>query len=50
VKPDLKVRFLIQGIPSKPVSWNFQAFMQQVEQLEETEKVIVKIVPMPSLD
>jgi hypothetical protein len=49
-KSDLKVRFLVQAIPSKQVSWNFQAFMQQVEQLEETEKVIVKIVPTPGLD
>jgi hypothetical protein len=33
------------AIPDTPVSWDFRAFLTQVEQLEEAEQVIVKIVP-----
>lgn len=50
VKSDLKVRFLVQAIPDEPVSWDFKACIQQVEQLEESTGVVIKIVPTPGLD
>src|SRR5262249_10550252 len=50
VRANIKIRAVVVAIPSTPVSWNFQAFIQQMEQLEETEKVIIKIVPTRGLD
>lgn len=50
VRSNIKIRAVVVAVPTKPVSWNFQVFMQQIEQLEESEKVVIKIVPSPGLD
>jgi hypothetical protein len=50
IKANLKTRFLLQAIPSKPVGWNFKAFILQVQQLEEETKIIIKLVPTKTLD
>jgi hypothetical protein len=50
VKSELNQRFLIQAIPSTPVNWNFEIFMQQIEQLEQSSDVIIKIVPTDALN
>jgi RHS repeat-associated protein len=49
VRSNLKVRAAVIAIPDEPVSWDFRAFLAQVEQLEEAEQVLVKIVPTPGL-
>ena len=36
--------------PAEQVPWNFAVFMQELEQLEESTKVVVKIVPSPGFD
>jgi RHS repeat-associated protein len=49
IRSNLKVRAAVIAIPDTPVSWDFRAFLAQVEQLEEAEQVIVKIVPTAGL-
>lgn len=49
IRSNLKVRAALIAIPDRPVAWDFRAFLAQVEQLEEAEQVIVKIVPTPGL-
>jgi RHS repeat-associated protein len=50
VKANLKVRAVVVAIPTEPVTWNFAAFLQEIEQLEQNTKIIVKIVPSPGFD
>lgn len=49
IRANLKVRAAVIAIPETPVSWDFRAFIAQVEQIEQAEQVIVKIVPTPGL-
>lgn len=50
VKANLKVRAVVIAIPTEEVTWDFRAFMQGIEQLEQSTKIIVKIVPSPGFD
>jgi hypothetical protein len=50
IRSNLRVRVAVIAIPDTPVSWDFRAFLAQVEQLEEAEQVIVKIVPTAGLE
>ena len=50
VKSGLKVKFLMQAIPDTPPQENFSAVMRQIEQLEESSKVIIKLVPTPGME
>jgi len=38
------------AIPEEPVSWDFRAFMIQLETLEQQEQMILKAVPTPNLE